>query len=108
MKPNNLCGKKTVYNVSSILYMDAIEFYTNGGGGGHNISKILKDDSESFSGGDGGVFHIPFGLYYNQFMESSTVLLDDVMKATVLDEDALFFSSTRKNKLRFKTTKKHK
>ena len=87
--------------------MDAIEFYTNGGGG-HNISKILKDDSDSFSGGGGGVFHIPFGLYYNQFMESSTVLLNDVMKATVLDEDALFSASTRKNKFRFKTTKKHK
>ena len=108
MKPNNLCGKKTVYNVSSILYMDAIEFYSNGGGGGHNISKILKDDSESFSGGGGGVFHIPLGLYYNRFMESSTVLLDDVMKATVLDEDTFFSTCTRKNKFRFKTTKKHK
>jgi hypothetical protein len=86
--------------------MDAIEFYTKGGGGGHNISKILKNGSESFSGGS--VFHIPLGLYYNQFMESSTVLLNDVMKATVLDEDALFSASTRKNKFRFKTTKKHK
>ena len=86
--------------------MDAIEFYTKGGGGGHNISKILKNGSESFSGGS--VFHIPLGLYYNQFMESSTVLLNDVMKATVLDEDTLFSSSTRKNKFRFKTTKKHK
>ena len=87
--------------------MDAIEFYTKGGGGGHNISKILKNGSESFSGG-GSVFHIPLGLYYNRFMESSTVLLNDVMKATVLDEDALFSASTRKNKFRFKTTKKHK
>ena len=87
--------------------MDAIEFYTKGGGGGHNISKILKNGSESFSGG-GGVLHIPLGLYYNRFMESSTVLLNDVMKATVLDEDTLFSSSTRKNKFRFKTTKKHK
>lgn len=91
--------------------MDAIEFYTKGGGGGHNISKILKNGSESFSGGGHGAFHIPFGLYYNQFMESSTVLLNDVMKATVLDEDAFLSSSsssTRKNKFRFKTTKKHK
>lgn len=89
--------------------MDAIEFYTKGGGGGHNISKILKNGSESFSGGGGGgVFHIPLGLYYNQFIESSTVLLNDVMKATVLDEYALFSASTRKNKFRFKTTKKHK
>jgi hypothetical protein len=90
--------------------MDAIEFYTNGGSGGYNISKILKKETDSYMAGGGATFHIPLGLYYNQFIESSTVLLDDVIKSTVFDDDAFFSSAqkTRKNKLRLKTTKKHK
>ena len=88
--------------------MDAIEFYTNGGSGGYNISKILKKETDSFIGG-GAVFHIPLGLYYNQ-LSKPAFCLHDVMNATIFDDD-MFFSSaprTRKNKLRFKTTKKHK
>ncbi len=101
--------------------MDAIEFFAKGSdskgdsksdsyrGGGYNLSKILKNESDTFTGGGGdNTLHIPLGLYFNQLIQSSTVLLDDIMKATVLDEDIIFPSQTRKNKLRFKTTKKHK
>jgi hypothetical protein len=103
--------------------MDAIEFFINGGGG-YNISKILQhstsmfggslsfEGSLSFKGSFEGVdssLYIPLGLYYNQMTEP-TILLHDIMKASVLEDDSAFATQqhTRKTRLRLKTTKKHK
>ena len=95
--------------MKSIIYMDSLQFY-----------KLEKGwtklgDRAGMRGGSFGEsvanLQIPLGLFYDQLSAESTLGLDDIMKATVAD-DSFFKSSsshtTRKNKLQFKTTKKHK
>lgn len=89
--------------------MDSIQFY--------KLEKGWTKLASLYDGFIGGEslanLQIPLGLFYNQLSSESTMGLDDIMKASVAD-DSFFISSsssshtTRKNKLRLKTTKKHK
>lgn len=84
--------------------METIQFY-NSSGGGYNLSKILQKESFDYEG------QIPLGLFYNQMLTVSSLGFEDIMKASVIDDS--FFTSpslntTRRNKLKLKTTKKHK
>ncbi len=90
--------------------MDSIKFYKLEKGW-TNLASL----HDGFIGGESlANLQIPLGLFYNQLLSESTMGFDDIMKATVAD-DSFFTSSssafshtTRKNKLRLKTTKKHK